>query len=110
MDVLVPELLERLRGECGAGRGRAVDDDLRALVGGDALDTRLEIPARNVDGAGEVAFLPLVGFADIDPDGAFERLGGAGVDLVDLGLGVLEQLAVGRHNYPNGSGSQGISR
>ena len=110
MDVLVPELLERLRGECGAGGGRAVDDDLGALVRCDALDARLEIPARNMDCAGEVAFLPLVGFADIDPDGAFERLGGAGVDLVDLGLGLLEQFALGRHNYSNGSGSLGISR
>jgi hypothetical protein len=62
-----------------------------------------------VHSAGEVAFLPLLGLSDVDPDGALQGLGGAGIDLVDLGLCLLQQLAISRHDYPNGSGNLGIS-
>ena len=107
-DVLVAELLERLRGERGAVAGLAVEDDRLRAVGGGALDARLEVPARHVDRAGEVAFAPLVRLADVDEErrlGGVEELAGAhGVHLLDLGLDLLQQLAVGRHDFQKYSG------
>ena len=66
-DVLVAELEQRLRRERRAVAGGAVDDDRRGLVGHDALDPRLEMAARDVHGAGDVAFLPLVALTHVDP-------------------------------------------
>jgi hypothetical protein len=59
--------------------------------------------------AGEVTLLPLVGLADVDPDGAVEVLGATRVDLVDRRLRLLEQLAIRGHDYSNGSVDPGIS-
>jgi hypothetical protein len=91
LHVLVAELAESLGRERGAGAAGAVDDDRPAAVGGEALDARLEIPAGDVDGAGEVPLLPLVRLADVEeerPVGA--RCGIGGRDLVDLRLHLLE--------------------
>ena len=59
-DVLVAEqLLERVRGERRALAGGAVEDDALRAVGADgALDARLEVAARDVLGAGDVARRP----------------------------------------------------
>ena len=74
-DVLVAELLERLRGEGRAVAAGAVDDDRLRAVGRGALDPRLEEAARDVDGAGDVALVPLVRLADVDEE---RRLGTRG--------------------------------
>ena len=42
------------------------------LVGDDALDPRLEVAARHVDGAGDVPLVPLVLLAHVDPRRAVE--------------------------------------
>ena len=86
-DVLVAELLQRLRRERRARAAGAVDDELARAVGDEAFDPRLEVAARDVDGAGDDAFLPLLALAHVDEERlalAGARLGGA--DLVDLGL------------------------
>ena len=80
------------------------------LVGDDAFDPALEVAARHVHGAGEVALLPLVDLAHVDPDGAGRSPARPRVDLGDLGLGLLEQLTIGRHLYINGSGTSRHSR
>ena len=57
-----------------------------------------------MDGAGDEALHPLVPFADVDEDRRLvaleQRTAFRGVDLVDLGLHLLEQLSIGRHRYP----------
>ena len=85
--VLVAEVLERLRRERGARPAGAVEDDLAGAVGNEALDPRLELAARDVDGAGDDAFLPFLALAHVDEERvalALARLGCA--DLVDLFL------------------------
>src|SRR4029077_14806540 len=58
-DVLVAELAKRLRAEHGAVAGRAVDDDRLGVVGRCGFDAGLEIPARDVDRAGDLPLVPL---------------------------------------------------
>src|SRR5689334_20233562 len=101
----VSELAERLRRERRAGADRAVEDDGRLAVRDGALDARLEVAARDVNGARNVAFGPFVALAHVDPDGAFDLLGAAYVDFRNLGLGGLEELAICAHNPVNGSRS-----
>jgi hypothetical protein len=107
-DVLVPELLERLGREGRAGARLAVEDDRLSPVGGGALDPGLEVAARDVDRAGEVPLAPLVLLTDVDeerPRSRIEQLASArGVDLADLGLHLLQQLAVARHDFLKYSG------
>ena len=86
-DVLVAEVLERLGRERGARAAGAVEDDLAGAVGDEALDPRLELAARDVDGAGDDALLPFLALAHVDEERlalALARLGCA--DLVDLFL------------------------
>ena len=70
------------------------------VVGSSALDARLEVSARDVHRAGNVALVPLVLFAHVDDDrlAAFDQLPRAGsVELRDLASDLLEQLTVGCH-------------
>ena len=70
-------------------------------------DSRL--PRGDVDRARDVPLVPLVGLADVDEErrlGAGEELARArGVHLVDLGSHLGEQFAVGRHDFPEYSGT-----
>ena len=104
---LVAELGERLGREGRPVAGRAVEDDGAGAVRRGLLDPRLEVPARNVDGAGDPALLPLVALAHVDEHGAVfqELLGPGSVGLLDLGLHSLQQLAVGRHRFRLYSGA-----
>ena len=57
---------------------------------------------RNMDGAGDVALVPLVLLADVDDDrlaGLDPVTGLRGVDLRDLGSHLLQQLSVVGHRY-----------
>ena len=78
------------------------------MVGRNAFDARLEVAARDVHGAGNLALVPLVLLADVEEErrlGRVEELVGArGVHLLDLGSHLLEQLAVVRHDFPKYSG------
>ena len=107
-DVLVAELLERLRGERRARAAGAVDDDRPRAVGRRLLDPRLEVAARDVVGAGDVTVVPLVGLADVDEErrlGTVEKLAGPrSVHLVDLALDLGQQLAIARHDFQEYSG------
>src|SRR5262249_37158089 len=107
-DVLVAELLERLRRERRARAAGAVDDDGRRAVGDGGLDLRLEEAAGHVDGARDVALAPFVRLADVDERGRRRRIeelaGARRVHLVDLALDLLEQLAIARHNFQQYSG------
>src|SRR5262249_39645885 len=103
------ELGQRLRAERGALAGGAVEDDLSAAVGDDALDPRLEAAARDVDGGRQMALLPLVVATHVDEERVLERLRIARVDLGDLGLDLAEELAVRLHGFKkDSSGSQGV--
>ncbi len=77
-DALVAELAQGLGRERRAGARGAVDDERPRLVGDEALDALLEPPAARVQGAGDVALLPLVRLADVDE----ERRVGAAEELV----------------------------
>ena len=105
---LVAELAERLGGEGRAVALRAVEQHRARAVGRDAFDPRLEVAARNVDGAGDAALLPLVALADVHEQRRVlarqQLLRAAGVDLFDRSLGLLEQLAVARHGFQLYSG------
>ena len=61
-------------------------------------------------GAGDLPLVPLVLLADVDEErrvGRLEQLAGArGVDLVDLGAHLLQELAVTRHDFPKYSGAE----
>ena len=87
-DVRVAELLERLRREGRSIAGRAVGNDPPATVRHGLLDPRLEPASGNVDGAGDVAFVPLLALADVEEDrrvgAVVEPARAPGVDLVDL--------------------------
>ena len=85
-DVLVAELAERLGGERRACAGGAVEDERRRPVGGDALDARLEVAARHVHGAGDVALFPLVPLAHVDEERVGQLARCRRVDLGDLVL------------------------
>ena len=103
-DLLVAQVLQRLGGESRARAAGAIEDELALAVGDGGLDPRLEIPAWDVDGAGDEALDPLVPLADVDEEGRpvalEERTAFRGVDLVDLGLHLLEQFSIGSHCYP----------
>jgi len=68
------------------------------------LDPRFEPAARKVDGAGDVALVPLLALADVEENcriGVVVELPGAlRVDLVDLLPGLLEKVAVRTHCFP----------
>ena len=63
-----------------------------------ALDPRLQVPARDVLGAGQMALGPLLRLADVDQDDAVAEmlLHLGGVDLLDLVLDLLDELGAGR--------------
>ena len=111
-DVLVAELLQRLRGERGAGAAGAVDDDGAGAVRRRLLDPRLEIAAGHVHRARDMALAPLVRLAHVDEERRLrrgEQLARLGrVDLLDLALHLLEQFAVARHDFQEYSGAEAI--
>src|SRR5262249_32575169 len=92
-DVLVAELLERLRREGRAVPRRAIDEDRLLTVGSRLLDPRFEVAARDVDRAGYPALGPLVELAHVEderPVVAGQQLARfRDVDLVDLRLDLL---------------------
>ena len=63
------------------------------------------LSAADVDGAGDMPFLPLVRLANVDEERALggleTRLGLDGRDLVDLLPGLCDQLSVRRHYFGN---------
>ena len=93
-----PSSCERPSCERRAVAGGAVRDDRLGAVGDRLLDPRFEPAARKVDGAGDVAFVPLLAFTDVDENGwirvVVELARPFGVDLVDLLPGLLEKIAV----------------
>ena len=97
--MLVAEVL--LQGAGRVARERlpdcAVQDQLVAAVGDDAVDAGLEVPAGNVLGAGEVARGELFGAADVDDRHALadQLLDLGRVDLLDLALDTAEKLGSG---------------
>ena len=104
-DLVVAHIRQRLGGERGAGTDGAVDDEGASPVRHETFDARLETPARDVDRAGDMPLLPLVGLPHVDE----ERGLGVGVqlvrldrgDLLDLLLHLREQLAIAGHYFPN---------
>ncbi len=101
-DVLVAEVGERLRREGRAVARRAVDDQRAARVGCQPLDPGLQMAARDVDGPGDVALVPLVLLPDVDDDGlaGVDPVPGLGrVELRDLGPRLLQELSIRRHRY-----------
>ena len=87
----VAEVGEGSRGERRPRPSGAVDDDLARLVWDERFDPRLEVATLDVDGAGDVPLLPLVGLAHVEeerPVARGERVARRGRgDLVDLRLG-----------------------
>src|SRR5213080_747090 len=73
-DVLVAELLERLRREGRAVAGGAVEEDRLGAIGGRLLDARLEVAARDVDRARNPPLGPFVQLADVDDERALGRV------------------------------------
>ena len=68
-DVLVAQLLaQRVGGERGALARGAVEDDALVAILDRALDPRLQVAARHVLGAGDVAGVPLLGLPHVDED------------------------------------------
>ena len=65
-DIRVAELLEGLGGEQRTDAARAVEDHLGITVRGGVLDLLLDVALADVDGAGQVALVPLGGLADVD--------------------------------------------
>ena len=108
LDIGEAELGERHGGEGRPDTTGAVDDDGRVLVGDAILDLCLEVPARDVDGAGNRALLVLVGFTDVEHDraGSDVRRGTLGIDLADLGFRSGEQVTERCHpeRLPSRSG------
>ena len=72
---------------------------VRGLVEQPALDLRLEVTARDVDGVGQRALVVLVGLAHVEHDGAVSDALGCRrrIDLGDLGLGGAEQISESGH-------------
>ena len=89
---------QRLRGERAAVARGAVEDDALRTIGHRALDPRLEMTARHVGGAGDLALGDLLVLADVDDGDALveERLDVRRVDLGDLALGLADELGAGR--------------
>src|SRR3954469_1295688 len=102
-NVLVAELLERLRGERRAVAGGAVEEDRLGAIGGSLLDARLEVAARDVDRARNAAFGPFVRLADVDDERTVGRVEHPTrlrhVKLVDLRLDLLQKFPVTRHRF-----------
>jgi hypothetical protein len=92
------QLRERVGGERGALARRAVEDDRLVAVGHVRVDARLQVPARDVHGARDVAAVPLLRLAHVDQgDPVAEVLGDlGGVDLLDLLLDLPDDLGSGR--------------
>ena len=71
------------------------------MVGKRLLGLRLEETARDVDGAGDMPLLPLVEFAYVEQDRRIVALEQTGrrsrVHFVDLGLDLLQEVAVAGH-------------
>ena len=90
--------------ERGAVARGAVDDDRLHVVGRGRFDAGLEVAARDVHGAGDLALVPLVLLPDVEEErrvGPFEELAGACcVHFLDLGANLLQELAIGRHDFP----------
>ena len=82
---------------------RAVQDDRGGVVRRRSLDARLEEPARDVHRARDASFDPFVLLADVHEQrplvGGEELVGACGVHLLDLGAHLLQQLAIGRHDF-----------
>ena len=62
--MLEAELLQRVRRQGAALPGGAVEDHVLRAIGDLRVDARLEVPARDVLGAGQVAAVPLAALAD----------------------------------------------
>ncbi len=77
-----------------------MDDDRGVAVDDPVLDLALEVAPGDVDGAGQGALLVLVGLSHVEHHGAVADgiFGGAGVDLADADLGLVEQIAVAGHS------------
>src|SRR5438067_1610727 len=103
-DVLVAELFERLGRERRPVARRAVGDDRPRAVRSGLLDPGLQPPARNVDGAGDVALVPLLALTDIQKNGGVRVLvqlpGALGADLVDLLPGLVKEFPIRAHCFP----------
>ena len=84
----------------------AVDDDRICMIGHRSLDTRLEMAARDMNCAGDVAFLPFIAFTDVDEDHAvLGEVGRAsGVNFLDFRLRLLEQVSIRAHCFNEYSG------
>jgi hypothetical protein len=99
LDVLVAQVVaERAGGQRGAVARGAVEDHALGAVRCRALDARLEMAARHVLGTGNVPGVPFVGLADVDDHdvvAAGDLADGRWVDLVDLGLDLLDELGAG---------------
>ena len=75
---------------------------MRVPVGHRLLDAGLEVAARDVNRPRDGALVPLAALPHVDEDGrvGLPKLGRPrGVDLLDLALDLLEQLAIARHCF-----------
>jgi hypothetical protein len=77
------------------------------VVGEEALDTRLEVTAGNVERARDDPLIPLVLLADVEEERRVVRVeqarAVAGLDLVDLALDLAQELPIGRHCFTKDS-------
>ncbi len=76
-DVLVAQLAEGPRRQGRPGAARAIQDDLRRLLGDLLLDAQLQEAAGNPAGAGDEPLHPLVLLAHVDEDGMRLAVAGA---------------------------------
>ena len=111
-DVRVAHLGEGLGGEQRADAAGAIEDDRGIAVGRGALDLLLDVALGDVEGAGQVALLPLGRLADVDDRGGAR---GEGVDLLradfsDLGACLAEEVGVGLRHGWMGSGVRQAGR
>ena len=98
-DVGETEFAERLCGKSAANAAGAIHDDRRLLVEDSRLHLRLEMTARNVDGAVQRTLVVLVGLAHVEhhcPVGNL-LLCARGVNLADLRFGGRQQVAESCH-------------
>ena len=104
-DVLVAEqLLQRVGGERRAVARGAVEDHALGAIAHGALDARLQVPARDVDGARQVRFLELVLLAHVDDHRAVavavlaESMDLLGVHFLDLLLDLADDFRAACHS------------
>ena len=99
LDALVAELLlKRLGGKRRAVARGAVEDHALGAIGGSTLDPGLQVTAGDELRARDVPGVPLVALAHVDDHdavGAEDLADRGGVDLVDLGLDLLDVLGAG---------------